>query len=303
MSPASQIPGLLFATLASISWAAFALVIRNALQNAPVIKTTAIATTLDALCVTMIAAFSVPAASFLPAKREALFFLVLAGILHIGLSRTFYSFALQRIGPSRAVPLALTYPFVTAFLAAFWLEEPLTAFILIGLGLLIFGIFFVVGTQPGRDTPGGQAGKQPGRASGWFAAGMSSLLWGLAGIFFKKAAPDFNPFAAASVALWVGAMTTWLLALTLGRKESAKAIPRRNVKWILFAVLLQAIAFPSYTAAFSGTLAVRVVAIVALVPIFALFMGWLFQRGRENITPRLILGALLTVGGTILIII
>ena len=66
---------------------------------------------------------------------------------------------------------------------------------------------------------------------------------------------------------------------------------------------LQAISIPFYTLAFTLTLAVRVTAIVSAQPLLAIPIAWLFMRESENITPRLIAGATLTVGGTILVIV
>ena len=59
---------------------------------------------------------------------------------------------------------------------------------------------------------------------------------------------------------------------------------------------------PFYNFALIHTMAVRVTAIVSAQPLIVLLLGWLLLRETENITPRLVLGALLTVAGTIVVI-
>lgn len=292
--------GLLFATIASLAWAAFSFLVKMALRDAPVLRVTACLTTLNALLVTLIALAAIPHAAFVPKAGKTLLWVLLAGVFHIGISRSFFYLAIHRLGPNRSVPVAMSYPFVTALLAWPLLGEPLTLRVLLGLAILLLGISFIV-----RSAPAQSEGPPPfpgWRTLGWIAAGVTSVLWGVSAIFFKRASLDIHPFAVASLALMVGAVVAWMIAFGEAARSGFPAIPRRAWPWLLAASVFQATAVPSYNYALKHTLAVNVTAIVSAQPLIALIIGWLFLRESENITPRLCAGALLAVAGTLVVV-
>ena len=302
MSLESNAYGIFLASIASTSWAVFVYFIKRALMNAPVLKVTAAMTSVNAALVTLIAVFFISVEDFQGVTATTFAFAFLAGFFHIGLSRSFYYRAIHRIGPNRSIPIALTYPVVTAVGASFMLGETPTLSIFTGLVILLVGITLIVQTEPSRE-PEAEAHGARWKLFGWISAGVTSLLWGVAAVFFKKASLNLHPLATAAIALWVGAATASLLmALDRSGEESHGPIPASAWRWIFAAAACQAIAVPLYTFAFVHTLAVRVTAIISAQPLIVLVLGWLFLREMENITPRLVLGALLTVGGTIIVI-
>ena len=302
MSLESNAYGIFLASIASTSWAVFVYFIKRALMNAPVLKVTAAMTGVNAALVTLIAVFFISAEDFRGVTVTTFAFAFLAGFFHIGISRSFYYRAIHRIGPNRSIPIALTYPVITAVGASFMLGETPTLSIFIGLVILLIGITLIVQAEPSRE-PEAKAHGARWKLFGWISAGVTSLLWGVAAVFFKKASLNLHPLATAAIALWVGAATASLLmALDRGGEESRGPIPASAWRWIFAAAACQAIAVPLYNFAFVHTLAVRVTAIISAQPLIVLALGWLFLREVENITPRLVLGALLTVGGTIIVI-
>ena len=294
--------GILLGSIASAAWAVFVYFIKRALMNAPVLKVTAAVTTTNAAIVTLIAIGFVSIDDFRGVTKATLAFAFIAGFFHIGISRSFYYRAIHRIGPNRSIPIALTYPAITAIAASFTLGETPTLSIFTGLAILLAGITLIVQAEPSRDAAGETRGSR-WQLFGWISAGVTSLLWGVAAIFFKKASLNLHPLATAAIALWVGAATA-LLLMTLSRGEESRGpIPASAWTWIFAAAVCQSIAVPFYNFAFVHTLAVRVTALISAQPLIVLVLGWLFLREMENITPRLVLGALLTVAGTIFVII
>ncbi len=301
MTPESNAYGVLLGSIASAAWAVFVYFIKRALMNAPVLKVTAAVTTVNAAIVTLIAIGFISIDDFQGVTKATLAFAFIAGFFHIGISRSFYYRAIHRIGPNRSIPIALTYPAITAVAASFMLSETPTLSIFAGLAILLVGITLIVQAEPSRDAEGETRGAR-WKLFGWISAGVTSLLWGVAAIFFKKASLNLHPLATAAIALWVGAATA-LLLMTLSRGEESRGpIPASAWRWILAAAVCQSIAVPFYNFAFVHTLAVRVTALVSAQPLIVLALGWLFLREMENITPRLVLGALLTVAGTIVVI-
>ena len=301
MSLESNAYGVLLASVASAAWAVFVYFIKRALMNAPVLKVTAVMTSVNAALVTLIAIGFISKDDFQGVTTATLVFAFLAGFFHIGISRTFYYRAIHRIGPNRSIPIALTYPAITAVGASFMLGETPTLSIFTGLAILLIGITLIVQAEPSWE-PEAEAHGARWKLFGWFSAGVTSLLWGVAAIFFKKASLNLHPLATAAIALWVGAATASLLMALDRGEESRGPIPASAWRWIFAAAVCQTIAVPFYNFAFVHTLAVRVTAIISAQPLIVLVLGWLFLREMENITPRLVLGALLTVAGTIVVI-
>ena len=97
--------GVLFASIASASWAVFIYFIKRALMNAPVLKVTAAMTSVNAALVTIIAIGFISIDDFLGVTATTLTFAFLAGFFHIGISRSFYYRAIHRIGPNRSIPI------------------------------------------------------------------------------------------------------------------------------------------------------------------------------------------------------
>ena len=293
--------GVLFASVTAVSWAVFTYFIKRALTGAPVLKVTAAMTTVNAALVTLIAVFFISVEDFWGVTATTLTFAFLAGFFHIGISRSFFYRAIHRIGPNRSIPIALTYPVITAFGASFMLGEKPTLSIIAGLLILLGGITLIVQAEPSQSVESDIHGAR-WKMFGWISAGVTALLWGISAVFFKKASLHLHPLATASVALWVGAATAFLLVLFDKGEESRGSIPSSAWRWIFAAGVCQAVAVPFYNFAFIHTMAVRVTAIVSAQPLIVLLLGWLFLRETENITPRLVLGALLTVAGTIVVI-
>ncbi|MBT3350952.1 MAG: DMT family transporter [Nitrospinaceae bacterium] len=291
--------GIVFAIIASFSWAIFAFTIKYALDGASVLKTAAGVNGLNAITVTIVTLLIIPPSAFIPEHNETYIHLGLAGLFHIGISRIIFYTAIDRLGPNRSIPVAMSYPIITALTSAWLLGEAITWQIFFGLILLLAGITFIVNA----DAPRTQKDKNTAatwRLVGWVCAGFTSLLWGVAATFFKKAALDMHPLAVSSIALWIGFIVSFFAARLL---DPEGVVPARSWRWILVSACCQTAAVPFYILAFTHTLAVRVTAIVSAQPLIVIPIGWLIMRESENITPRLIAGATLAVGGTILVII
>ncbi len=219
--------GILYATTASLAWVAFSFTMKTALTDAPVLRAAAAVNGLNACFVTIIALFLVPPAAFVPARPEALIYLFLAGVLHIGLARIFFYTAIQRLGPNRAVPLAMSYPIVTAVTAAFALGESVSLQIFAGLLLLLAGITLIVRAAPSHEIR--KAPSASWKLLGWACAGVTSLLWGVAAVFFKKAALEIPPIAVAAGVLWVGFGVTFAISRAM---EPGKSLSARMLRWL-----------------------------------------------------------------------
>ena len=302
MDPVNHAIGILLATVTSVSWAGASFCIKPSLRYVAVPRATATMTIFNAAFVSLTTLLFVPLAAFRPIRSETWVFVILAGALHFGISRVFMNAAIHRIGPNRTIPVANSFPLVTAFVATFALGEPLTARILIGLALLLTGITLIVRARPAKDESA-HVTTTSRSISGWVFAGLTSLLMGVSAVFFKNACLDLPPLVVSTLALWIGTGIAWLIVGASKRPDSQGPIPLRAWWWVIASALCQSLAVPFYNTALTYTFAVHVTALASAQPLIALPMGWIFMREAENITPQLIAGVVLAVGGTLLVII
>ena len=294
--------GILFALVTTVSWAGASFCIKPALRDVTVPRATATMTVLNALFVTFITFAFVPLSSFRPQNSETWLFVFLAGALHFGISRVFMNAAILRIGPNRTIPVANSFPLVTAFLATFALGEPLTPRVVLGLAILLCGITLIVRAKPAIGATG-DAASTSRTISGWAFAGLTSLLMGVSAIFFKNASLDLPPLVVSTLALWIGTVVAWIIVGASRNTAPRGPIPARAWRWLLSTAVCQSLAVPFYNAALTKTLAVNVTCLASAQPLIAIPMGLIFMREAENITPKLIGGVVIAVGGTLLVII
>ena len=302
MEPANHAIGIFFAIVTAVSWTGASFCIKQSLRDVPVLKFTATMTILNALFVAVITIVFVPLTDLSHMKSATWVFIFLAGALHFGISRFFLNAAIGRIGPSRTIPVANSFPLITAFMATVILGEPLTVRILLGLALLFSGISLVVRAKPAIDAPGDPPDTRR-KIAGWVFAGLSSLLMGVSAVFFKSASLDSHPLIVSTLALLTGAAVGWLIVGVSKKSSPRRKISSRGWRWILATVVCQTMAIPFYNSAFTYTLAVHVASIASTQPLIAIPIGFIFMRETENITRKLIAGAALTVGGMLLVIV
>ncbi len=301
MDLSTHTAGQLFAVSALLSWTCVSFFIRLAMKNAPLLKTAAATSTLNGALVVLVF-FVLPLSAFQPQLTRTWALLPITGFFMIAVSRLTYYYALRRIGPSRTIPIAVSTPAVTALLAAALLDEPFTLPIFLGLLCLMAGITVVVRADQAR--PDAEAGlMRADVVRGYVSAGLTTLNWSASGVMLKTITLDVNALAASALVIWIGIVFAWGLAFAFGPRGEKGGIPRASWKWMLMAAACQTIAIPSYSSALARTYAVNVSSIAAMQPLLVILGSYLFLRETENVTGKLLLGALMTVVGTILILI
>ena len=292
--------GMMFASFALVAWTALSFCIRKAMQGAPLLRTTAAISSCNALIMIPFAFALVPLSAFQPERSETFIYIAGLALLMVATSRLTYYFAIRRIGPSRALPVATSTPIITAFIAAAWVGEPVTIRMMLGLVLLAAGVTAAVRAEPSQDKNLPTESKE--RMFGWIAAGITVCIWSVSGVTMKVVALDVPPIAAAAMIVWLGVPFTWAIALLGRRTEPGGKIPRASWKWMGVAACCQTVAVPSFVSAVHYTYAVNASAITALQPILALIVAHMFVREAENITVRLVAGAVMTVCGTMVVL-
>ena len=301
MNLSTHVVGLLFAASALLSWTSLSFFVRLAMKNAPLLRTTACMSTMNGVFVSVLIYFTLPSSAFHPGSTRTWVLLPITAFFMITISRLTYYYAIRRIGPSRTIPIAASTPAVTALLATIFLGEPFTILIVLGLLCLIAGLNLVVRSAPAQ--PNLELGHtRRDVVKGYISAGLTTLNWSVSGVMVRTITLDMNALAASALLIWIGLGFAWVLAVGFAHRETAEKIPKASWKWMLMAAVCQTIAVPSFSNAMARTYAVGVTSITSVQPLLVITVSHLFLRESENITGKLVLGAVMTVLGTILIL-
>lgn len=239
---------------------------------------------------------------FLPdTTPAAVGLLILSGVIGIGFGDTAFFEALNCLGARRCLLMEALAPPLTALLALIFLGEQLTALSYLGIGLTVAGVSWViverVPDRVERSSDRGQGNFRPLRGIGF---GMIAALGQAGGSVMSRAAlagTEISPLWSSLIRLVAGVAV--LLVWTVIQQRGKQGFrPLRSPR--LLAILTLAAFFSTYLAiwlqqtAFKFTAAGIAQALSATSPLFvipvAMWMG-------DRVSPRAILGVLITLGG------
>jgi drug/metabolite transporter (DMT)-like permease len=284
--------GIFYAIIAGIFWGTSPVLVKRGLVNSDVSAATLIQQA--AIFLTLIL-FSLWESSAAPAQVSTLAMLIFVAIGLVGayLGRTLFVKSVDQIGASRAQLVNNTSPLVTVMLAALLLGEHLTMTVLVGVILIVSGIFFIpiAESQPGRA---------PAKRIITWTSILATVCYGLVPVM-KKFATDSggSPMLGA---LTIHA-TGLLLLLTLGGllkiELKWQSVPLDSFLCFVFAGALQAVGSVFTLNALLYAPASVVAPIWNTQPIVSFFLARLALKGIEVVTFRDGIAAALVVMGVL----
>ena len=148
--------GILYAIVAGLFWGTSPVLVKRGLVHADVSAATLYQQA--TILVTLLGTALLDGELF-AGNISILAILVFAGTGVVGayLGRTLFVKTVDQIGASRAQSLNNSSPFITVLLAALFLGEPLTWAVLLGVMLIISGVFFIAESD---DPAAGRGGKK-----------------------------------------------------------------------------------------------------------------------------------------------
>ncbi|MBN1400075.1 MAG: DMT family transporter [Anaerolineae bacterium] len=295
--------GILFAFAQAIAWALSTMVLRNLSAQLDALLVNGIRAAFALLIIApliVILGASGDYALMTPLRLAYLIGSVLIG----GVAGDFFLLtSLRLLGISRAFPITNSYPLFTVLLSALLLGAPMTWQILVGMALVLVGVYLVA--RPSTPSSG-----QPDQASlpvssliKGVACGLATaVLWGLATIILSLGLRgEINSVVATSVRVLAVALFSTVLAIWRGAASEIGTIRRKT--WILLGVagvLGWGIAGSLYAAAVQFAGPSQAAIIGATAPIFAIPLSWAFYRERP--TRASLAGTLLSIAGVILVV-
>jgi drug/metabolite transporter (DMT)-like permease len=216
------------------------------------------------------------------------------GVVNSAVPFTLYSYAALHIPASYSVILNATAPLFGAVFAAVWLDERLTARRLAGLAVGTAGVALVA-----RGKGGGAAAELDASFALAVAACLgAAMCYALSGIYLKRRAATVPPLAMAGASQLMAGLA--LLPLALAMPPAAWPSPAVIGSVVALAVLCSAVAYLLYFRLLADVGPARALTVTFLMPVFGMGWGALFLR--ERITPAMLAGCALVVGGTLLVV-
>ena len=195
----------------------------------------------------------------------------------------------RALGLARAMTVSMTYPLMSAFLAAALVGEPLTPPVLLGSVITLAGIALIVTARPAEPILEGRFWAGVG------AATLAALAWAVAVILLKAPLTGIDAVTAQAVRLPIAGaallLTPWGWAAPAELRRGGRALA-----WRLF--LVSAVTLASSVLFVAGLkyggVAVATV-LSSTAPMFAIPLGFFFLG--ERLSRRSIAGSVITVAG------
>ena len=238
--------------------------------------------------------------------QAALLWIFGLGIVNYFGGRTQNFLSVNLIGASRAsLFVASQAPFAALFAVAFTGES---LHLLVGLGTagVVGGLIFASGTSILEGWRGDKI-----FVLGYLMALGAGASYGATNVMAKQTLEVFDsPLVITMLSMLVGML---VLAPLVGASTSHSGVHREkghgfsknlwSLRWVALAGIASGIAVISLYFAVQRADVVVISPIVSSSPLVTLFLAHVFLTRLERVTKRLLFGALLTVGGVVLVVI
>lgn len=292
--------GVLPALGAAVGFAVYQLVNRRALQTVDVYRGTASILAIGSALLMVVAGLTGGLALVPEAPVTALLFCAAAGFVHFFCGWTFLAWAQVRLGAARAGILIGTVPLFGALIAAAVLDEPLSSTDLVGLVLVVVGVW-IVSARRGvtTDTP-------PRQTQLGIAAGLATALcWSSSPVLIRQGLEGLpSPTAGAGLGMLASAVVYGLGVLLTRRRANRTPIAATTRQLLLITGVAASSSIWMQWTAFDRTAVATVLAILQLTPVTVVILASRVGGDRLDGTAlrRVLAGAALTVSGSLFLV-
>lgn len=200
------------------------------------------------------------------------------------------AYAIQFINAGTGSVLNATSPIWTAMIGAFWFGEKLTPSRIAGLVIGFLGIVFLMWGKAGF---GGD-----GVGLAVVAAMVGTLSYGICSNYLKRYASDLPPL---TITFWSTFIAAILLLYPASFAIPVNDLPIKALVGIVgLGIFSTAIAYMLFFRLAESAGATVAITVTFLVPVFSMLWGEIFLG--EEVTLRMLLGALIVLSGTALAI-
>jgi drug/metabolite transporter (DMT)-like permease len=226
-------------------------------------------------------------------RTPAVGFFIAGGIFAPAIGQTLGYIGMERLGVARSSPIVNTSPLFSSVLAVIFLGEVWVPQNILGTCLVIAGVIVLSSRNRAEGEWRIKDAIYPVLAA--VAFGISTIL--------RKSGLTLVPEPLLGAAVTLGTAFLVLLAIIgLRGGRSQLKINRKGGGWLFAAALVNTGALLSFFTALNVGTIVRVEPLVACNPLLTILWTGIFLRQIEQLSRRIVFGALVTVAGTVLVV-
>jgi uncharacterized membrane protein len=283
----------LFAEIVAIGsamgWAGDSILVRFGLRQSNIFAAMLVSYTVSTACVWT---YLITTTSLDFLTSPAMIYYLISGCIQPLLARALFYEGITRIGVARAGPLRGVEPFFAALVAVTIFNEQPGFSVYLGTTLIVGSLWLISGKQKG-DT-------------NWrlidTAFPISAALISTISQTLRKQALHIisDPFVAVAIVTTVSLLLLLGFVFTTGRAQQLR-MSRSSFQFFLCAAMVATAAqVANFIALGRGQMSV-IIPLLNITPLFTVFFSAVFLRKVETVDLRIICGAVLMVGGVVLI--
>ena len=220
-------------------------------------------------------------------------YFIAAGIFAPAIGQTLGYIGIERIGVARSSPIVNTSPIFSSSFAMLFLGEVWTAQNIFGTLSVIIGVIIL---------SSGRAAEADWRKIDMLYPLLGAVAFGVS-TNLRKTGLSLLHVPLLGAAVTVGTALVILLILVRWRGGwRALKFERQSTRWLFGAALVNTGAILSVFSALNVGKIVRVEPLIACNPLLTMVWVGIFLRQTERVSARILLGALFTVMGTMLVL-
>ena len=289
MTLPSGAAGALFALGSALAWAVIGLLVRTLAPHYSSVTINAARSLLSGAILLAWVAGTDGLGAVVGLSLDAVALLAVSIVVASAIGDTVFFESTRALGLGRAMTVSMTYPLMSALLAAALVGEPLTPPILLGSVITLAGIALIVTAGPAEPILAGRLWAGVG------AATLAAMAWAISVILLKAPLAEIDAVTAQAVRQPIACaallLTPWGWAAPAELKRGGRA-----VAWRLLLVSAVTVASSVLFVAglkYGGVAVATVLSSTA--PMFAIPLGFFFLG--ERLSKRAIAGSVITAAG------
>lgn len=217
------------------------------------------------------------------------------GLLTPGLVRLFYYNGLRKLGTSVNSSIFSIYPVYTALLASLFLSEILTQNNWVGVFSIAIGVVFVELNFQGNGA------ERKATTKGLIFPILGGITLGSSAILRKAALDMFNAPVFGVALAYTASFLLYATILAVSKQTRQKLSLERDLRLFWLAGVGQALSWILSFYALSLENVSVITPLLSVEPLFVLLLAFVYLRGQERVSAKLIVGIFLTALGVFLV--